>query len=120
VKDKTSPDAQHEMLQRMIKAHGRRVGNRDPEALRGILSLAQVLDHATQNAVDALKSQGFSWGEIAAGIGKTRQAVEQRYGRFRSRPCTECGKRITDTFGTIEERDYCLRCHGMAILKLTK
>lgn len=43
--------------------------------------LSRELDTATQQAVDGLRGFGYSWAEIAARLGTTRQATQQRWGR---------------------------------------
>lgn len=42
------------------------------------LRLSRELDAATQQAVDGLRAFGYSWGDIAARLGTTRQAAQQR------------------------------------------
>jgi hypothetical protein len=43
--------------------------------------LAIELDEAIGQAVLGLRGAGYSWAEIAARIGVTRQAAQQRWGR---------------------------------------
>jgi hypothetical protein len=66
---------------RVIRAHGRRIGEGDVEGLADLLALAQELDAATQVAVDGLRERGYSWSEIASRLGTSRQAAQQRWGR---------------------------------------
>jgi DNA-directed RNA polymerase specialized sigma24 family protein len=66
---------------RIIRAHGRRVAEGDVEGLAELVDLAAHLDAATRTAVEGLRSFGYSWGEIAARLGTTRQAAQQRWGR---------------------------------------
>ncbi|MBI3688929.1 MAG: hypothetical protein HY241_16610 [Actinobacteria bacterium] len=66
---------------RIIRAHGRRIAAGDVEALPDLLSLADELERATQDAVIGLRQAGYSWAEIAARLGTTRQAAQQRWGR---------------------------------------
>ncbi len=66
---------------RMIRAHGRRVADGDVEGLPELLTLAAEIDAATQVAVNGLRGHGFSWAEIAARLGTTRQAAQQRWGK---------------------------------------
>ena len=44
--------------------------------------LATELDEAITQAVTGLRSIGYSWAEIAARLGVTRQAAQQRWGRL--------------------------------------
>jgi DNA-directed RNA polymerase specialized sigma24 family protein len=64
---------------RIIRAHGRRIAGGDVEGLRDLLALREELDAATQAAVEGLRTHGFSWGEIAARLGTSRQAAHQRW-----------------------------------------
>jgi hypothetical protein len=43
--------------------------------------LATKLDEAIGQAVNGLRKAGYSWVEIAARLGVTRQAAQQRWGR---------------------------------------
>jgi len=43
--------------------------------------LATKLDEAIGQAVSGLRKAGYSWVEIAARLGVTRQAAQQRWGR---------------------------------------
>ena len=44
-------------------------------------SVAAELDDAISQAVAGLRAAGYSWADIAARLGVTRQAVQQRWGR---------------------------------------
>jgi DNA-directed RNA polymerase specialized sigma24 family protein len=66
---------------RIIRAHGRRVAVGDVEGLTDLLALHAELNAATQDAVTGLREFGYSWGEIAARLGTTRQAAQQRWSR---------------------------------------
>ncbi|WFE29648.1 hypothetical protein O7623_10865 [Solwaraspora sp. WMMD791] len=65
---------------RIIRAHGRRVANGDVEALRDLTALASVLDDTIGQAVTGLRAFGYSWAEIGARLGISRQAAQQRWG----------------------------------------
>lgn len=65
---------------RIIRAHGRRVADSDPTALADMIALREALDAAIDDAVDGLRAAGFSWTEIAAELGVSRQAARQRWG----------------------------------------
>ncbi|WDZ86372.1 hypothetical protein [Micromonospora cathayae] len=65
---------------RIIRAHGRRVATGDVEALRDLVSLSAALDDAIGAAVVGLRAFGYSWAEIGARLGISRQAAQQRWG----------------------------------------
>ena len=67
-------------IRRAVRAHGRRIGTGDVEALADLLDLAGEVDRALTVAVSGLRAAGYSWAEIAARIGVTRQAAQQRWG----------------------------------------
>ena len=64
---------------RVIQAAGRRVAAGDVEALPALAALSADLDTAICNAVTGLRAAGYSWTEIAARLGVTRQAAQQRW-----------------------------------------
>jgi hypothetical protein len=66
---------------RIIRAHARRIADGDVEGLAELVDLARELDTATQTAVDGLRAYGYSWADIAARLGTTRQAAHQRWAR---------------------------------------
>jgi hypothetical protein len=43
-------------------------------------ALADDLDHAIRQAISGLRGFGYSWAEIAARLGITRQGAQQRWG----------------------------------------
>ncbi|QGN46365.1 hypothetical protein GKC29_05635 [Micromonospora sp. WMMC415] len=65
---------------RIIRAHGRRVATGDVEALRDLTALSAQLDEAITEAVIGLRAFGYSWAEIGARLGISRQAAQQRWG----------------------------------------
>ncbi|HJQ00109.1 MAG TPA: hypothetical protein VJ851_00785 [Jatrophihabitans sp.] len=67
-------------LTRAIRAGGRRVADGDIEALAGLADLSAELDSAITHAVNGLRAEGYSWAEIAARLGTTKQNVQQRWG----------------------------------------
>lgn len=74
------------MLRRMVRAYGRRLAESDPDNLVAAVELARELDDVIGRAVARMRAEsGFSWAQIAVELGCTRQAAQQRYGRF----CTE-------------------------------
>ena len=73
-------DAYAAFARRVVRSYARRVAEGDVEALPGLLELAAELDTHTHTAVSGLRGFGYSWAEIAARIGITRQAAQQRWG----------------------------------------
>jgi hypothetical protein len=67
---------------RIIRAHGRRIAEGDVDGLADLLTLQAELNAATQTAVNGLRAFGYSWAEVAARLGVTRQAAQQRWGGF--------------------------------------
>lgn len=68
---------------RIVSAYGRRVADRDIEALAGLADLGKLVDSYALLAVANLRSPaggGYSWAEIGRVLGITRQAAQQRYG----------------------------------------
>ena len=66
--------------QRVIRAAGRRVASESEADLADLVGLQRDLDEALVVAVAGLRAQGHSWAYIAAGLGSTRQAAQQRFG----------------------------------------
>jgi len=69
-------------VRRILRAYARRVGNGDVEALIPLADLADEIDTAIAEAVKGLRAFGYSWAEIGARLGVTRQAAQQRWGSF--------------------------------------
>jgi hypothetical protein len=68
-------------VRRVIRAHARRVAAGDVDALANMTGLATELDEAITQAVIGLREAGYSWAEIAARLGVSRQAAQQRWGQ---------------------------------------
>lgn len=68
---------------RVIRGHARRISEGDIDGLADLLRLSHELDAATQQAVNGLRGVGYSWADIAARLGTTRQAAQQRWGTYR-------------------------------------
>jgi hypothetical protein len=66
---------------RILRAYARRVADGDAEALIAMTGLAQDIDAAIGQAVTGLRAFGYSWAEIGARLGITRQAAQQRWGQ---------------------------------------
>ena len=69
-------------IRRVIRAHARRVAAGDIDALADMTELAIELDEAIAQAVIGLRGAGYSWADIAARLGVSRQAAQQRWGRL--------------------------------------
>jgi hypothetical protein len=68
-------------VRRVVRAHARRVAGGDVDALADMTGLATELDEAVGQAVLGLREAGYSWAQIAARLGVTRQAAQQRWGQ---------------------------------------
>ncbi|MGO9781256.1 MAG: hypothetical protein ACLPKE_11745 [Streptosporangiaceae bacterium] len=67
-------------IRRVLRAYTRRVAAVDIDALADMTSLATEMDEAISQAVAGLREAGYFWTEIAARLGVTRQAAQQRWG----------------------------------------
>jgi hypothetical protein len=67
-------------VRRIVRAYAKRVGSGDVEALTDMVGLSTLLDGAIFEAVTGLRAHGYSWADIAARLGITRQAAQQRWG----------------------------------------
>jgi hypothetical protein len=67
-------------VRRVIAAYSRRVAAGDIEAITDMVALADDLEEATWQAIAGLRAYGYSWAEIAARLGITRQGAQQRWG----------------------------------------
>jgi hypothetical protein len=66
---------------RILRAYARRISGGDIEALADITILAADVDDAIRQAVTRLRRDyGYSWADIGARLGVTRQAAQQRWG----------------------------------------
>lgn len=68
-------------IRRVIAAYSRRVAAGDIDAIIDMTSIAAELDDAITEAVTGLRAAGYSWADIAARLGVTRQAAQQRWGK---------------------------------------
>jgi len=68
-------------VRRVIRAYSRRVAAGDIEALTDMATIADEIDTAIHEAITGLRARhGYSWADIAARLGVTRQAAQQRFG----------------------------------------
>jgi hypothetical protein len=63
---------------RILRACARRIGDGDIEGLALMAELADTIDISISDAVTSLREHGYSWGDIGARLGVTRQAAQQR------------------------------------------
>jgi len=68
-------------VRRVIAAYSRRVAAGDIDAISDMTRVAAELDDAISQAVAGLRAAGYAWADIAARLGVTRQAAQQRWGR---------------------------------------
>jgi len=76
----TENDEYAAFARRVLRAWACRVAAGDIDAIGDLAAAARELDDALRNAVTGLRSKGYSWAEIAARLGVTRQAAQQRWG----------------------------------------
>jgi len=75
-----APEWRSSCVRRILRAYSHRVGDGDVEAPGLMLGLAEEIDTAIAEAVKGLRACGYSWAEIGARLGITRQAAQQRWG----------------------------------------
>jgi hypothetical protein len=67
-------------VRRVLRGYARRVARGDIDAIADMAAIAGELDGVMRQAVGGLRGAGYSWAEIAARLGVTRQAAQQRWG----------------------------------------
>ena len=67
-------------IRRVIRAYSRRIATGDIDAIADMAAAADHFDNAIADAITGLRATGYSWAEIAARLGITRQAAQQRWG----------------------------------------
>lgn len=67
-------------VRRVVRAHARRIGEGDVDALPDMFALAAEIDAAIGQAITGLRQWGYSWADIALRLGISRQAAQQRWG----------------------------------------
>ena len=83
-RDVVENDEYAAFARRIVRAYARRVATGDIEALADMTTLAADIEAAIRVAVIGLRNFGYSWADIAARLGITRQAAQQRWGGERS------------------------------------
>ncbi len=79
-RDVVENDAYAAFARRIVRAYARRVANGDIEALADMTTLAADIEAAIRAAIIGLRNYGYSWTDIAARLGISRQAARQRWG----------------------------------------
>lgn len=70
------------MVRRLLRAAGKRVGDADEIELAALVELREHLETAITEAITIQRGRwGRSWTEISLGLGTTRQAAQQHYGK---------------------------------------
>lgn len=72
-------DEYAQFMRRAIRAYARRVASGDIEAVAAMTALSGELDDAIREAIAGLHRSGYSWTEIAARLGVSRQGARQRW-----------------------------------------
>jgi len=67
-------------IRRVIRAYSRRVAAGDIEAITDMAAIAADFEDAIRQAITGLRHHGYSWTDIAARLGITRQGARQRWG----------------------------------------
>jgi hypothetical protein len=68
-----------EFARRVLRAYARRIGKGDIDEFTQMAAIAAEMDDILRQAVAGLRAAGFSWAEIAARTGTTRQAAWKRW-----------------------------------------
>ena len=69
----------YKFITRILRAFGRRGAKADATTLAAMLALRAELDAAIETTVVGMKSNGYSWANIAEATGTTRQAACMRW-----------------------------------------
>ena len=76
----TENDEYAAFARRVLRAWARRVAAGDIDAITDMAAAVGELEDAIRQGVAGLRGKGYSWAEIAARLGVTRQAAQQRWG----------------------------------------
>jgi uncharacterized NAD(P)/FAD-binding protein YdhS len=76
---KSTPEATEfaAFTRRILRAYGRRP--MDPADLAELVELQRELEAAIRDAVRAIRQEGFSWTDIADGLGVAKQTAWERF-----------------------------------------
>jgi hypothetical protein len=66
---------------RVMRAYSRRIAAGDVDGLEGLAQVAADANQALADAARQLHADGYSWAEIGARLGVTKQAAHQRWGK---------------------------------------
>jgi hypothetical protein len=75
----TENDEYAAFARRVIRGYSR-IAAGDIDAVTSMAQLAGELDIAIRRAVTGLRQRGYSWADIGARLGITRQGAQQRWG----------------------------------------
>jgi hypothetical protein len=64
------------MTRRMVRALARKVDG-DPADFREMWGMLGDIEQGVTAAIDGLRARGFSWADIAAEVGMTKQGMSQ-------------------------------------------
>ena len=64
---------------RVLRAYARRIGKGDIDSFAQMAAIAAEMDDILRQAVAGLRAAGYSWADIAARTGTTRQAAWKRW-----------------------------------------
>ncbi len=67
------------MMGRMLRAYGRRVAAGDIEDLGPFREVIDQAEADLARAVTGLRGQGYSWADVARGLGMSKQGAHQRF-----------------------------------------
>ncbi len=101
---------------RMMRALAVRATEGDTEAIEQLAQLRDDLDSALGAAVAGARDRvGYSWTDVAALVGTTRQNAQQRWGNAEPPKVWQCEHGCAWLFGSENQRDvHHVREHGVA------
>lgn len=81
---------------RILRVCARRAATGDIESLALMAELADTIDTSIRDAVTGLRERGYSWADIGAQLGITRQAAQQHWGTGRVLLTTSLTRTLRD------------------------